>query len=150
MTSMNVHSCTLYEKVGPHQWVSNFCMHYPTVHMAFRLYLDIVFGLLHLFMCQTVPCQACSMLFQRLSHKSLHYRGQLEVPIWYLLDILGRKVRSRQNGSSRPQMIPALHHEWAGIPRKDLRTSFRLMRRGCTACVRSDKSHTYYLTYCDI
>ena len=72
-------------------------------------------------MCQTVLCQGCSTLVQRLPHKSEQLpwpdRSPDLAPIEHVLDIVSQNTRSHDNVRTNHQMIAELRHNWERSPR---------------------------------
>ena len=97
MTTMNMHTCSMHEKVGQIQPLSKFCRRLinPSVHMAFRLYMCIWI----LFLCFLTYVYVLNRSMERLQQTctetssqiraSFHYGGQLEVLIWDQLNMFG-------------------------------------------------------------
>ena len=117
MTSINIHTCTLYEKVGQIQPISNmlnepYCSHgFSTVHV----YLDIVSEFSDVCLCVKL---CCSKTAARLSRDFLTKNivtllwpaGNNDMgPIKHICDNLGHNLRSHHYVKTHPQMIPALH-----------------------------------------
>lgn len=66
-------------------------------------------------------------------------------PIENLWDVLGRRVRARQNPPQNLQQLrDALRQEWMAIPQHQLRNLFNSMRRRVTACINARGGHTGY------
>ena len=99
-------------------------------------------------MCQTVLCQDCSTLVQRLPHKSEQLpwpaRSPDLAPIEHVLDIVSRNARSHNNVRTNHQMIAKLRRHLGAIAQNDKRTIIGSMLRWCTACVRADGGHNAY------
>ena len=71
-------------------------------------------------------------------------------PIEHLWDQLGRRIRNlNPRPLTRPQLIAALHAEWANIPQDSIRRLIRSMRRRCRACVAQHGGHTAYWLFGD-
>ena len=71
-------------------------------------------------------------------------------PIEHLWDQLGRRIRNlNPRPLTRPQLIAALHAEWANIPQDNIRRLIRSMRRRCRACVAQHGGHTPYWLFAD-
>ena len=64
-------------------------------------------------------------------------------PIEHLWDQLGRRIRNlNPRPLTRPQLIAALHAEWANIPQDSIRRLIRSMRRRCRIFVAQHCGHT--------
>ena len=72
-------------------------------------------------------------------------REKVRLLIEHLWDQLGRRIRNMNpRPLTRPQLIAALHAEWANIPQDSIRRLIRSMRRRCRACVAKHGGHTPY------
>ena len=65
-------------------------------------------------------------------------------PIEHMWDILGRRVRSRNDVHNVRTLERALHEEWQNIPIADVNKLIASMRKRCTAVIRANGGHTQY------
>lgn len=128
MTSTNIHTCSLHEKVILIQPVNSFCTRL-LLTLPFDWILSQCF-LWHLFICKTVLCKYCSTFVQSFLHKSEHVtlrkpaRNNL-APIENVWDILwcnargSDNVRTRLscvvNGERSPRLISGPLHVWCFV-----------------------------------